>query len=133
VTERDERGHLVSRVRGVSPILGMEGQRTIAADNDGAWVVGQSDGLLYRIEKGQVVSRVQVGDLAGVIARTPSAVWVTALVGPERWALVRVDPDDGKVTGRVDLGSEEPQTIVPVGTELWVTTQRGTVTLVSQE
>jgi hypothetical protein len=49
-----------------------------------------------------------------------------------RYELVRVDPDDGTVTGRVDVGSVEPQTMVPIGKELWVITQRGTVTRVSQ-
>jgi hypothetical protein len=132
VTERDEQGREVSRVTGISPMLGFEGQHTMLADRDGAWVVGQSDGLLYRIERGRVAERIRVGELSGVIARTRSAVWVTAMAGTDRWELVRVDPDEGKVTGRVGLGSGEPQTIVPVGEELWVTTQRGNVLRVSQ-
>ena len=65
-------------MRHISPALGLEDQRSIVADNDGAWVVGQSDGLLYRIEDGRVVKRLRVGRQAGVIARTRSAVWVTA-------------------------------------------------------
>jgi hypothetical protein len=102
------------------------------ADDDGAWVVGQSDGLLYRIESGRVVKRVQVGALAGAIARTHPAVWATAMVGGSRFQLVRVDPDDGTVTGRVGLGSAQPQTIVPVGKQVWVITVRGDVVRVSQ-
>jgi hypothetical protein len=130
VTERDERGHVLSRVRGISPTIGFEGQRTMVADDDGAWVVGQSDGLLYRIESGRVAERLQVGALSGVIARTRSAVWVTALNG-HHWELVRVDPDEGRITGRVVIG-EEAQTLVPIGKQVWAITARGAVVRVSQ-
>lgn len=132
VTERDERGRVLNHVRGLSPTLGVEGQRTLLADDDGAWVAGQSDGILYRIEDGRVVNRLKVGLLAGVLARTRSAVWVSALAGTDRYDVVRVDPDEGTVTGRVSIGRAEPQTIVPVGKELWVFTGRGDVLRVSQ-
>ncbi len=131
VTERDERGRVLNRVRGISPTVRLEGQRTMVADDDGAWVVGQSDGLLYRIEGGRVVKQLQVGALSGVIARSRAAVWVTALTG-HRWELVRVDPDDGTVTARVAVGDIEPQTIVPVGNEVWVITPRGAIMRFSQ-
>jgi hypothetical protein len=132
VTQWNERGRVVARVTGISPMLGLRGQRTIAADRDGAWVVGQSDGLLYRIEGGQVVKRIRLGHLGGAIARTKSAVWVTALTGADRFELLRVDPDDGIVTGRVAVGSVEPQMIVPIGKEVWLITDRGDVLRVSQ-
>jgi hypothetical protein len=132
VTERDERGRVRTRVRGISPTVGFHGQRTLLADDDGAWVAGQSDGLLYRIERGRIVRRLRVGLLAGVVARTRSAVWVTASVGADSYELVRVDPDDGEVTGRVLIGRDEPQTVVPIGKELWVITMRGDVVRVSQ-
>jgi hypothetical protein len=132
VTQLSEDGRVVNRVTGISPVLGGIGQRTMVADDDGAWVVGQSDGLLYRIESGHVVKRLRVGELGGVIARTRSAVWVTALVGTNRYALVRVDPDEGEVTGLVRLGGDEPQTIVPIGKQIWVITQSGDVIRVSQ-
>jgi hypothetical protein len=131
VTQRDDSGRVVNRVRHISPAVGLEGQRSIAADDGGAWVVGQSAGLLYRIENGRVVQRVRVGGLAGAIARSRSAVWVTAM-SKGHHELVRVDPDGGKVTGRVRLGSDEPQTIVPIGKQVWVITQRGDVIRVSQ-
>ena len=104
VTERDERGRVLTRVRGISPTVGFVGQRTLLADDEGAWVAGQSDGILYRIEGGRVVKQLKVGLFAGVLARTRSAVWVTALAGTDRYELVRVDPDDGTVTGRVAIG-----------------------------
>jgi hypothetical protein len=132
VTQRDDSGRVVNRVRHISAALGLEGQRSIVADDDGAWVVGQSDGLLYRIEDGHVVKRLRVGELGGAIARTRSAVWMTATSGPDRYELVRVDPDDGKVTGRVSIGGEMPQTIVPIGKQVWVIGERGDVLRVSQ-
>ena len=104
VTERDERGRVLNRVRRISPTLGFDAQRTLLADDDGAWVAGQSDGILYRIEGGRVVKQLKVGLLAGVLARTRSAVWVTAFMGTDRYEVVRVDPDEGTVTGRVSIG-----------------------------
>jgi len=131
VTQRDERGRVVNRVEHIAPALAAEAQRTIVADNEGAWVVGQSQGLLYRIENGRVVKRLRVGGQAGVIARTRSAVWVTA-ESNGHFELVRVDPDAGTVTGRVPVGADMPQTIVPVGNQVWVITETGTVVRVSQ-
>jgi len=132
VTERDGRGRVLNHVRGISPTLGFEAQRTLLADDDGAWVAGQSDGILYRIEGGRVVNRLKVGLLAGVLARSRSAVWVSVVAGADRYEVVRVDPHEGTVTGRVSIGRAEPQTIVPVGKELWVFTGRGGVLRVSQ-
>lgn len=131
VIQRDERGRIVNRVRGISPAFGIGGQRSIAADDQGAWVVGQAKGLLYRIENGKIVRRIRVGGRAGVIARARSAVWVTMESGG-RYELVRVDADRGVVTGRVAIGGDEPQTIVPVGEQVWVITQNGDVLRVSQ-
>jgi hypothetical protein len=94
-------------------------------------VVGQGAGLLYRIENGQVAKRLRVGGQAGAIARTRSAVWVTA-ESNGHYQLVRVDPDAGTVTGGVPLGADMPQTIVPVGKQVWVITEMGDVIRVSQ-
>jgi hypothetical protein len=131
VTQRDDRGRVVSRVRLVAPAREAPGQRSIVADEGGAWVVGQGDGLLYRIEDGHVVERLRIGGRGGVIARTRSAVWVTA-ESNGHYELVRVDPDAGTVTGRVPLGADMPQTIVPVGKQVWVITERGDVVRVNQ-
>jgi streptogramin lyase len=133
VIEIDARGRVVNRVRGISPTLGLTSQRTLLPDADGAWVVGQSGGLLYRIEGGRVVRRVSVGATAGVIAGTRSAVWVSASPGVGRYELVRVDPDDGKVTGRLRLGSHVPQSIVPVGKDLWVVSSGGEAIRISPD
>ena len=83
MTQRDDAGRVVNRVRHISPALGLEDQRSIVADSDGAWVVGQSDGLLYRIEDGRVVKRIRVGRLGRRRSRVRrSAVWVTACRAP---------------------------------------------------
>ena len=132
VTERDERGRVLNHVRGLSPTLGVEGQRTLLADDDGAWVAGQSDGILYRIEDGRVVNRLKVGLLAGVLARTRSAVWVSALAGTDRYDWCASIPTRARSPGACRIGRAEPQTIVPVGKELWVFTGRGDVLRVSQ-
>jgi hypothetical protein len=131
VTQYDAAGRVVHRVEGIPPTLGEESQRTMVADAHGAWVLGQGDGRLYRIEGGRVVERVAVGDSAGVIARTGTAVWVTASPAIDRYELVRVDPDEGKVTGRVDLGRRLPQAIVPIGKQIWVVTSAGELVQVS--
>ena len=131
VTQWDAAGRVVNRVRGISPTLGDESQRTLLADADGAWVVGQSDGLLYRIESGRVIRRLELGDTAGVIAGRGSTVWVTASPGVDRYDLVRVDAHEGEVTGRVDVGRFAPQAIVPIGNDVWVVTNAGTLMRVS--
>ena len=45
---------------------------------------------------------------------------------------MRVDAEDGKVTGRVSVGLNVPQTIVPIGKQLWVITREGELLRVSQ-
>ena len=130
VTQRDARGRVVSRVGGISPTPGDESQRTMLADSEGAWVVG-AHGILYRIERGRVVRRIALGETAGAIAGSGSTVWVSASPGVDRNELVRVDADDGKVTGRVSLGSHMPQAIVPLGKQVWVITSAGDALLVS--
>jgi hypothetical protein len=132
VTQRDANGRLLNQVGGLSPTLGDESQRTMLADAEGVWVVGSSDGLLYRIERGRVVKRIAVGDTAGVIAGSGSTVWVSASPGVDRYELVRVDADEGKVTGRVSIGRNLPQAIVPIGKNVWVVTSGGSLLRVSE-
>lgn len=119
------------RVGGIAEGLG-DADGDVLADHDGAWVTGGDDGLLSRIEGGRVTRRIAVGVLAGAIAATPSAVWVSASRtlqdGDE---VVRVDPEDGRVVQRIDLGDRVPIALVPVGKDLWVITSGGEAMLVS--
>ena len=127
LTQRDADGRVLSRVGGLSPTLGDESQKTMLADAEGVWVVGSSDGLLYRIERGRVTKRITVGGTAGTIAGRGSTLWVTTSPGVDRYELVRVDADEGKVTGRVAIGRFAPQAIVPIGDDVWVVTGAGTL------
>ena len=43
----------------------------------------------------------------------------------DRYELVRVDAEEGKVTGRVSVGSQIPQAIVPLGEHVCVVTSGG--------
>ena len=133
VIELDGRGRVVNRVDGISPVLAFETQHSLLPDGDGAWVAGQDGGVLYRIEDGRVARRVKVGRTAGVLARTGSTVWVSATSSAGRYELVRVDADDGRVTGRLALGRNAPQAIVPVGKQLWVVTSGGDAIVVNPE
>lgn len=128
-------GRTLNRVRGISSTTESSDRRTLVPDAHGAWVLGTSDGLLFRVEGGRVVRRIAVGTgvTAGVIARLGSGIWVSTSGGPAGGnKVVRVDADDGKVTQRIDLGFDVPQALVPVGKGLWVITSGGDAKLVSQ-
>jgi hypothetical protein len=127
-------GRVINRVRGISSILAPMSGRTLLPDRDGAWLLGATDGLLLRVEGGRMVRRIAVGATPGVLARVGTAVWVSASRGPAGGnELVRVDADEGKVTQRIGFGYDVPQTLVPVGKDLWVITSGGEAKLVSPE
>jgi hypothetical protein len=123
----------VSRIGGI--MLAGDGDGAVLADRDGAWITGPGDGLLWRVEGGRVTRRIAVGDAAGVIAATGSAIWVSAWSASrtlqEGNEVVRVDPEDGKVVQRIDFGYRVPKALVPVGQDLWVITSGGEAMLVS--
>ena len=56
---------------------------------------------------------------------------ITSLRPAGTHQLVRVDLDEGKVVQRVAFGVDVPQTLVPVGKNLWVITSGGKAMLVS--
>ena len=125
-------GRVESRVRGLAPTLRYETQRELLADRDGAWAVGQTNGVLYRVEGGRITQRIAVGATAGSVARSGNTLWVSAQRGPDGGnELVRIDVDEGKVVQRIDFGFHVPQTLVPVGKDLWVITGDGEAKLVS--
>ena len=133
VLEIDGRsGRVVSRVRTGSPPLHFDTQRSLLAEGDGMWVVGPTDGVLMRIERGGVTQRITVGVTADYVARVGSFIWVAASRGPgSGFEVVRVDPDEGKVVERVRVGHDEPRTLVPAGRDLWVVTSGGSALLVT--
>ena len=111
----------------------MERRVNLLADRDGLWAVLPPQGMLYRVEGGRITQRIAVGDhgprrrarrrcdLGGRYRRGRAG----------RWEVARVDPDDGKVVESVELGPQVPQTLVPVGKDLWVITSGGEAKLVS--
>jgi hypothetical protein len=125
-------GRIVNRVRGISSEGVLASARNLLADRDGLWAVLPAQGMLYRVEGGRITQRIAVGDHADGVARVGRAIWVGVQRGRvDGWEVVRVDPDDGKVVERVELGSQVPQTLVPVGKDLWVITGHGDAKLVS--
>ena len=90
--------------------------------------------MLYRIEGGRVIRRIAVGGHARASSRVGGSRsgWARSAAGPAGDELVRVDPDDGKVVaaGRASA-PDVPQTLVPVGKDLWVITSGGEAMLVS--
>jgi hypothetical protein len=96
-------------------------RNTIAADAGGAYVATGENGSVARISSdGRVEWNVAVG-ANGPIAVADDTLWVTAEDGTQRNAqLLRLDPADGHVTGRIPLGARLPSGMVAVGDELWV-------------
>lgn len=129
----DARGRILRRVHGISEPLGFTGGETILPDPDGAWVLGQSGGVLYRIDGNRVTRRITVGRSAGVLARMGTEIWATAISSPGQYEVVRVDEKSGKITGRVRLGRTAPQSLAPAGDQLWVVTNGGDALLISPE
>lgn len=126
-------GRVAGQVRGIASAGVIGSTRTLLADRDGAWVVSPAEGRLYRVESGRITRRIAVGDTAGAMARVGGAIWVSARRGAGGgYEIVRVDPEDGKVTQRVGFGFHVPQTLVPVGKDhLWVITSDGEARLLS--
>ena len=129
VYEFDAGGRLVGRARGISPPPTLTERQSMLPDADGAWVVGSTNGVLYRVERGRVTRRVGVGDAAGVAARAGAGVWVSATSRPGSFELVRVE--GAAVTRRVALGGAEPEAIAPAGERVWVVTSGGEALLVN--
>lgn len=123
---------VVNRVPGISGIDTDPSVRTLLPDRDGVWAVDDAGGRLVRVEGGRVVRPIPVGVTAGVVGRVGSAIWVSVTRRPAgTHQLARVDLDEGKVVQRVAFGADVPQTLVPVGKNLWVITSGGKAMLVS--
>ncbi len=127
----------VATVDGDSPAARLRGvaighgplDNTLAADADGAWVVGRGDGTLVRIQAGEVVSRIAVAHALGPVATGDGAVWVVSSDGGD-YRLARVDPATEKVTATLDAGRSQPAALVATGRNLWLIARDGTASLV---
>ena len=127
-------GRVVNRVRGISSI-GRLRRRAHAAPRrataSGWWPTRTACSSASRAAAWFGGSRW--AQTAGVVGRVGSAhLGERDRRGPAGTnELVRVDPDEGKVIQRIDLGFDVPQTLVPVGKDLWVITSGGEAMLVS--
>lgn len=107
-----------------------QGEHVLAADASGVWVL--RSGTLVRIPGGGVVRRTPLRSATlPVFAHAGRALWIASTSGfPPRYGLLRVADDTGALTGRLDLGSHQPQALVPSPRGLWVVAADGTVLLV---
>ena len=106
-------------------------ENAIAVDAAGAWLSDAGAGAVVQVVAGHVVRRIAVAPFTGPIARGDDAVWVaTADALRRRNGLARIDPQQGTVTARIDLGHHVTNAIVPVGDTVWAIASDGTVTIV---
>jgi hypothetical protein len=133
LTQADTRSR---RVVGTFPRLASGTDATapdvIAADGDGAWVLGAERAATFRIAGGRVVRRIPVGpQTRPPLIRDGDDLWVAtrAASGGHR-ALARIDTSSGRVTATIDLGSRRPIAIVPTRAALYVLTAEGDLLMV---
>lgn len=107
----------------------------LAADADGAWVLRVAQGedsQAIRFEGNHVARRLPIEQtVRPLLAQAPDGLWT---VSEDRvrhgFAAVRLDPESGAVTARIDLGIRNPTALLPVGDEIWIAAGDGTVTVV---
>ena len=129
------RGRVVRRVRGISRPLEFTERANAAPRRDGAWA-GRAGRRACSPHRGRP------GDAGGSRSAAPRAcsrasgatLWVSAIASAGHYELVRVDADEGKVTGRVGARPlRRRRSIVPVGKQLWVITSGGDALLINPE
>jgi len=88
---------------------------------------------IVRIEGDRVARRLPVpGSARSVLAAAPEGLWIA--VGDDlrgRYRLQRLDPERGRVTAEVDLGSHRPVGLVSTPAGLCVVGGDGTVVIVA--
>jgi hypothetical protein len=101
----------------------------IAADGDGAWVLGAESATIFRVGGGRVVRRIRVAPGAQPpLVRDGDDLWVAT--GGRRHALQRIDTSSGRVTATIALGMRRPLAIVPTHVALYVLTAEGDLLVV---
>jgi len=122
-------GRVVWRVSGLGS-RPATGEKVLAADAGGVWVLGP--GALVRVaDGGSVVQRTSLpSDVLPVLAQDDRALWVARGAAGLQSRLLRFDRGTGKLTGSLDLGSHQPQALVPSPRGLWVVCADGTALLV---
>jgi streptogramin lyase len=130
LTQRDPAtGRALRRLSGLGRSLGL-GEKVLTADATGVWAV--RPGALIRVATGgSVVRRVPLpADALTVFSEDSGDLWLARGAAGLRSQLLRVDRRTGKLTGSLDLGSHQPQALVPSPRGLWVVCADGTALLV---
>jgi hypothetical protein len=130
LTQRDARtGRALRRVSGLGSSSGA-GEKVLTADATGVWAV--RPGALVRVASGgSVVRRVPLpANALTLFAEGPGELWLARGAGGLNPQLLRFDRGTGKPTGSLDLGSHQPQALVPSPRGLWVVCVDGTALLV---
>jgi hypothetical protein len=125
-------GRLLGRQRGFPRRPpGGPWRHSMTADGDGAWIATGQDGAITRVASdGDVVLRAEVG-ANGPIAIAGGSLWITRNNGTDRDVdIARVDPNTGRVTGRLEVGARVPQELLAVGDDLWAVLSDGTAIVV---
>jgi hypothetical protein len=107
----------------------------LAADVRGAWVLRTGQGAAsqaIRLEGDRVVRRIPIPSSAlPLFTAAPDGLWVVTQDSPGgRSAVVRLDPQSGMVTARVELANRNLTDLVSVGDEIWVVAGDGTIAIV---
>jgi streptogramin lyase len=130
LTQHDpQTGKALRRVPGLGRNLGA-GEKVLTGDATGVWAV--RPGLLVRaVGGGRVVRRIPLPpDTLSVFAMDSDNLWLARGAAGLRSQLLRYDRGTGKLTGSLDLGSHQPQALVPSPRGLWVVCGDGIALLV---
>jgi hypothetical protein len=102
----------------------------LGADATGVWALRPR--VLVRVaEGGTVVRRIPVAaDSLPIVAADAGKLWLVRGSSGLRSRLLRLDPATGEQTGSLDLGSHQPQALVPSPRGLWVVCADGVALLV---
>jgi hypothetical protein len=130
---RDARtGTLLGRFDGLAPDPpGGPYRNAILPDHDGAWIATAEDGAVTRLSTaGRIEWSVRVR-AHGPLAHALGSLWVTkGDVTDRRNEILRLDPGDGRVTGRLALGARVPAALLDGGDELWAVLSDGTALVI---
>jgi outer membrane protein assembly factor BamB len=125
-------GRLLGRVPHAFGETNFASTHLLAADDRGVWVADQAHDEVARVEGFTVRRRLAVGAGPSQVVLAGDKLWVVVgdvLHGPLQ--LRRVDPESGRVTGSLDLGTLVPKAVVPVDGGVFVVGGVGTVLRVS--
>lgn len=96
----------------------------VALDTEGLWVTDELETILYRLDPttGEQVTETGINNVGtGMALTSDGAGWIT---GDDTAELIRIDLATNEDTDQVEVGDAQ-QSISAVGTDVWVTRDRG--------